>query len=320
MISQTPANQPPKEPDIVVIHDARAVHDIASLRLENFMVQGRPTWVVAIVIPGPRSGSANIPGAYINGATGEFVAPQNSEPVVLKEGRWRALAISEQAAASEGTYSWSEPIIEKRKLAPEDYYSPFARGGTILLSRTPDATGLEQLGAVYLLFHDWDQYAAPAFTFISSHPALLADDHVGPSELAQLAQLLSESNKVLAVLAFRGLVGSGQMDPNLAGNQLRQAGSNLAAVYTYLILVTAKDDPHQLSQHLIKVSLKTNDATKLRSFALGAFAAGLFQSVNSRTVSNSKLVLGAVKQRLKALRIPVESDAYLASIFEKMGV
>ena len=98
------------------------------------------------------------------------------------------------------------------------------------------------------------------------------------------------------------------------------AEANLAAVYTYLMFAGTVGDPHHLSQKLIDLTTATQDATKLRSIALGAFAAGLFHPEDSGNSSTSKAVLRAVRQRLKELRIAVEKDTYMFSIFAKMGV
>lgn len=312
---------PQQETTEVLIHDARAVSDTASLKFEVLMVQGRPTWVVAVVIPGPTSGSATVPGAHINAKTGEYVSPANAQTVLIKEGRWRAPATSEQLGEyADGAYSWSEPLVEKRKLATEDYYSPFARGGTILFRPKPGEAGIEQFGTVYLLFDGWDRYVAQAFTFISNHPALLGDSQVTPSEVPQLNQLLSENNKLLAVQAFRSLAVSGRMDPNLAGNRLTNAEVNLAAIYTFLMLISRVAGQPPFSQKLIDISRTTNDTTKLRSIALGAFSVGLFHSEDDQALSASKALLTAIRRRLKALGVAVDRDAYLVSIFQKMGV
>jgi hypothetical protein len=313
---------PPQQPAVVLVHDARAVYDTGALRFEDFMVQGQPVWIVAIVTPGPGSGSATVPGAYINANTGEFVTPGNTQTVLLKVGKWRAVEGSDQRMKSgEGEYSWTENLgPEKRKLLPEDYYSPFAHGGMILCRLTPGATGIDQFGPVRLLLQGWQEYPGPAFEFAATHPSVMADNQVTPAEVTQLKQMLSEKNKFLAVLAFRALVAAGRMEPNLAGNQLTNAEANLAAVYTYLVLASTAGDPHHLSQKLIDLTRTTHDVTKLRSIALGAFATGLFHPENSGNTSSSKVVLRAVRQRLKELRIAIEKDTYMFSIFEKLGV
>ena len=313
---------PPQKPAVVLVHDARAVYDTGSLRFGDFMVQGQPDWIVAIVTPRPGSGSATVPGAYINANTGEFVTPGNTQTVLVKLGKWRAVEGSDQRMKSgQGEYSWTENLdAEKRKMVPEDYYSPFANGGMILFRLMPGATGIDQFGPVRLLFQGWEVYTGPAFEFVETHPSVMADNQVTPAAVAQMKQLLSEKNRLLAVLAFRALVASGRMEPNLAENQLTNAGANLAAVYTYLVLASTAGDPHHLSQKLIDLTRTTRDTTKLRSMALGAFATGLFHPENSGITSSSKAVLSAVRQRLKELRIAIEKDTYMFSIFEKMGV
>ena len=75
----------------MLLHDARAVHDLASIRFKDFEVDGILFWVVAIITPAPTSGSATIPGAHINSDSGKLIAPPASQTVVVKKGTWKVL-------------------------------------------------------------------------------------------------------------------------------------------------------------------------------------------------------------------------------------
>src|ERR1700685_325940 len=79
---------------IRVMHDARAVHDMASLKLTDLLHDGTAEWVVARIRPAAQSGFATIPGASIRGDTGQFTSPANSNPVVMKQGSWEVLGSS----------------------------------------------------------------------------------------------------------------------------------------------------------------------------------------------------------------------------------
>src|SRR6266540_7520940 len=113
-----------------------------------------------------RSGSATVPGAYIKADTGELITPPNADTVIVKEGTWKVIAAAPQAKPPTGNqYSWTEsPAEEKRILFPEDYYSPFTHGGTILCRPESNPNSLAAFGRVHLLFSDWDKYVVPAFS------------------------------------------------------------------------------------------------------------------------------------------------------------
>ncbi len=184
----------------------------------------------------------------------------------------------------------------------------------------PGAAGIEQFGTVRLVFTDWGEYAVPAFTFMARRPPFAEKGRLGPSELSRLRRLLSQENKLVAALAFRELVASGAMSPKSAVNQLLRASAKLGAIYTYIILTSPNSKREPLVQEVTSIAKIAREPTSLRSIALGAFAAGLFRTDDSRAIFRSKSLLRVVHRRFKELRIPIEGDAYLVWIFDKMGV
>jgi hypothetical protein len=302
-----------------LLHDARAVHDTALLSAQQFAINGALSWIAARVVQGSQSGAATVRGAYIRVETGAIVVPENAEALVIKEGSWRKIAAAGQVP-EQGDYSWTEPLREKRVLLPEDFYSPFVHGGTIVFTPVAAAAGIEQFGTVRLIFTDWSEYVAPAFTFMARRPPSAEKGRLGSSELSRLRHLLSQENKLVATLAFRELVASGAMSPKLAANQVLRARAKLGAVYTYIVLTSPNSKREPLVQEVTKIAKVAREPTTLRSIALGAFAAGLFRTDDSWAISSSKSLLRVVHQRFKELRVPIESDVYLRWIFEKMGV
>lgn len=234
------ATPPPRSQDatILLLHDARAVHDTASIRLRDYMLQGTPGWIAANILPGARSGSGTIPGASIDANTGKLRNPNNAAPELLKEGRWKAVASSSPAQeTASGEYAWSEPVGQVKRIPdPEDYYSPFVEGGEILCQPVKGPQGIEQFGPVRLLFTGWGEFVGPAFGFLQSHPSLLSPGVPAPSEVSQLAEVLSGKNPLLALLAFRHLLTAHQLTTRQAQDRLNSSGANLTAGLVYLLI------------------------------------------------------------------------------------
>jgi hypothetical protein len=317
----TPAIPPPQQMESRLLHDARAVHDTASLRFRDFETNGEPSWVLATVTPAPRSGSATVPGAYIKADTGELVMPGAAETVVVKAGSWKAEAAARAGQSTGGTYDWTEPLEEKRTLLPEDYYSPFVHGGTMLCRPTSSAPGIEQFGPVHLLFPEWGQYVTAASAFTQRHRALFEADQLGPTAVAELEQLLSQDNALLAVLAFRALSQGGRMTSNLVRELLARAEGHALAIFTYLILVSPGPEAgNPLAQEVDGLVRTSPQAPKIRSVALGAFAAALFRSGDSAILSYSRSLLRAVRQRLDMPGVASDQESYVPLILEKMDV
>ena len=140
-----PSNMPPQQQnvEIVLLHDARAVHDIAVIGLAAYLSDG-PPWIVALATPGPRSGKATTPGAYIDGKTGKVVMPPSPQTVVMKQGTWQVVA----GGQGRQEYAWNEPMERKRVPAPEDQYSPFIHGGDVLFRPAAAVYGSGALAVV----------------------------------------------------------------------------------------------------------------------------------------------------------------------------
>lgn len=311
-----------QEIESILLHDARVIHDTASLTLKNFVVDGVQSWALANVIPGPRSGSGMIPGASVNAQTGEFVIPQGTKTVLIKEGNWKMIeATSQYKHKTEDSFSWSEPMDKpKRILLSEDFYSPFAQGGMILFRPTPGKSGIDQFGPVHLLFQEWGQYVAAASAFVKKHQQLFeADSKTGLAEMNDLMTLLPNENKLIVVLAFRRLVELERMTSELAGKQLVNSKDHLRSILTYMMITDQK--PSSDEPFVQVISSYLNNATNVDTIspiALGAFSAGLLHSADTGILSRSKAVLRQTKQRLKELGTQIEKEPHLILIFKMM--
>lgn len=310
----TPAMAPKVE--FAMLHDARAVHDAASLRFDDYEPGGRPAWVLAVVSPGPRSGSGIIPGAHIE--SGTLVMPPGAQPSLLKEGTWKASA-PPGAHPSSGSYSWYEPTQEKRVLSPEDYYSPFTHGGTILFRPVPGKTDIEQFGAVRLIFPDWVASVPAAFTFHEANPHLL-DPGPQTAAVGKLVPLVSQPNQLLAVVAFRNLLALGLAQPDWVRAQLVRVSGPLGAVFGYLTIVIAGPNVSRPFAHETLQVMDTAGEATLRALVSGAFAAALLRSHDPAALARAMAVLAKGRQRLSAAGVAVDRDAHLSWMFGKMGI
>ena len=315
-----PPTLPPQQAEYALLHAARAVHDTASVRFTDFAIDGRPSWVLATVTPSPRSGSATIPGAHLDARTGEVVAPSGARAVLVKEGTWKpVVAARPSQAMTQNTYSWTESLAQrKRTLLPEDYYSPFTHGGAILCRPTPGAAGIDQFGPVRVLLPGWEGYVPSASAFAEGYPALLTDGAVGPADGAQIDQLASQDNKLLAVLAFRSLLRGGRMNPSVAQAQLARVETDVLAILVYLVITgPAPGSPGVSLRDIHGAVTALRDLDRSRAIALGAFAAGLFRG---DAATPAKSLLRAVRQRLGEIGVAPDRDPYLHLMLEKMDV
>jgi len=306
-----------------LLHDARAVHDVASLQFASYQFDGHPVWVLAVVTPRPDSGAARVPGSFTDVKTGRTVTPAGASTVVVKDGTWKVLAsVGKGHKPLTNEYAWSEPFGPKQTLTAEDYYSPFVSGGIILFRPVSGASGVDQFGPVCLLFQDWEPYVRPAFDFAEQHPSLFLDGKPALDNTAQPTELLSGPNELLTVWAFRQLLLSGQMSTDRARQRLADSSGYLAAILTYLLLTAPmlEGKTRPAAQEILAVIERSPELAKVQSVSLGCFAAGLIDSSNPDTLSMAQKVLTGIRRRLKGLGPSAEGDRYLGLIFEKMAI
>ncbi|HXM45786.1 MAG TPA: hypothetical protein VN924_31410 [Bryobacteraceae bacterium] len=303
------ANVTPDQAQAMVLHDIRAVHDIAALTWLSLAIRQGP-WMIARIEPDPDSGAGTVPGGYIDGATGRFVAPPNTPPVVVKRGAWTVIEGGTEPAASTRRYDWGEPIHgSERELQPEEMYSPFVRGGVILFrpGTRPGALGFFQ--DVVLLFPKWSTDAATAITYARQHPSAFRDSGGGLG-VKELRGILGGGNPLLTVAAFAQLSRSGNLSLTEAQDIVLRAEPQLAATLIYCLLIQGR-----AVEPLIE---RAPQPELLRWMAVGALSVDVFgpQEPAVRTAARGGLALA--RRRLAALGGNPDSDAYLRVLFGRV--
>ena len=301
---------PAQAADVAVPHDARAVHDAATLSWTKLTEGRQPRWVVARVNPAPQSGSTTIPGAVIRTDTGQLSVPAGAVPVMLRLGSWSPMAGSDPAITG-GAYTWTEMLEEhKRTLVPEDFYSPFAKGGVIVFRPAVQASGRDQFVAAHLVFDEWASSVDGAGRYVVDHAALFEGKPIEPAEASQLTDLLSHANPLVRVSALRQLIASGRGTPELVQRSISSADHS-AAVATYLA-ITAGDD--RLVDAVRQFVSATKEGDKLRPIALGAYAASVFRGREEPIGARATAISRAIAERLGPLG---QSNAYLDTLLRK---
>ena len=307
-----PYNVPPqRDAATVLLHDARAVHDIAAFAPAAY-VSGGPPWIVASVTPGPNSGKATTPGAFIRSDTGQMVVPPRATTVLMKQGVWQAVAGGQGGAA----YTWNEPLAPKHKPAPEDRYSPFVFGGTVLFRPAPEVKKLADLSPVTMLFPDWAQHVGPALALFQSSPEIFKRDADSAAQ-RQLLGLLAGDNRLLAVMALRALQGSTGLTAENERVYLTRASGHFAAVVLYVMLA-GPGAGDAVAAEAVRAVPETRDPAQIRALALGAFAVSIFGDAES--FPRARAVLEATYQQVGAAGLRVNSDPYLYAIYRNAGM
>lgn len=298
-------------PHVAVSHNARAVHDAATLRFTELTRNGKPRWVVARINPTPQSGSAIIPGAVIRADTGQLAAPSGAAPVTLKQGSWNVLSEAAPMADKEGTYSWTEVLEEeKRSLSPEDFYSPFAKGGVIVFLPAGQGGGPAWFEAAHLIFDEWADRVDAAGRYVLDHAGVLDGGEPVAGQDADLRTLLSHENPLVRISAFRQLIARGYGTPEIVQRSVA-TGDQAAAVLTYLSITTGDDS---LAAALKQFVSATADEAKLRPIALGAYAASMFRGGEESVGARAKAVLTAIAGQLGPAG---RADPYLGVLLAK---
>lgn len=292
---------PPLPPTEALMHEARAVHDVATLQLSDYRIQAGSSWIVATLAPAADSGAATIPGAYVEAETGQLVNVDQHEPVVMKQGRWQAQAAGDAQAPTQGRYAWTEPMDRPmRKLAPEDLYSPFAHGGTVLFQWRASDDGAPPRHA-HLLFPEWAPYAAQALRASAHLSQTLAEVGAAAPARAEATQLVVGPNAVSATLAFRALLGAADGFAAQAPALLEQAEPRRLSTFVYLGLTAAPaTDRARWSQVLSRQVTQSTQPERLLAMAHGAYAAALFAS---EAQAHALALLDAIHTRVRALGI-----------------
>lgn len=290
-----------------VLHDARAVHDLATFPVLDYRLpDGSPDWILARIAPSPQSGAATIPGAYLR--DGKLVSPANTPTVIMKIGAWTRLASGGPNTHDGGVYSWTEPMgEEKRQLSPEDRYSPFTLGGSVLFRYTPTPPG-NPFSAARLIFPDWAGDAPKGARLLLQFSSAL--ERGAEKDLVRLFDL---ENPLLAAAAFRRLLQTTGVDRTTIPSRYVGSRGHLLAVYTYLLITETPDSDS--TRELLRAAYEGASPEMLRSIAAGAYSASVFNGRFRPAADLAASTLAALRERLGD--VAIDTDPYLHFIFPR---
>jgi hypothetical protein len=183
---------------------------------------------------------------------------------------------------------------------PDDIYSPFIHGGTVLARPVGDPHGTSPFAAVRLIFADWAQR--------------MAEEARAQQPLAGEKNTLDDADPLNALTALRRELQDRALRPLDVTRALRPSEPERRAVVTFLLLMSAND---ALLAPLYDVVRAAHSSADLSPVVLGAFAACLFSS-DRKVMSRAVAVARAAAERLTDLRIEVDPGSELGLIFSKL--
>ena len=305
-------------PDDELLHEVRATHDVSSLPLHAVGREGGATWLLIRVTPSASSGLATM--TDYEDKTGGL----RHGLVVVVDGAWEVLSgVNARTEIKGGGYHWETPIDRldgRRPRTADMYYSPFARHGGMLLCRhNPGAKGAAVLEPMFLMPPPWEKAVLPAYAFCKKAPQVL--DPKAPLKRDTVVELLNGDNPLLAVMAFRRLLESNALAPEVAEAVLRSARAHKRAVVTYMVLVLS-DEPRRarLVEAVRSAFAGCEGADEARPLAVGAFAAALFHARTERIASPGRALLRDLRTRLTNDGQAKVQDPVLQRIFGLRGL
>ena len=278
-------------------HDVRAVHDMASLLVDD--IAAAP-WILIEVSAEPRSGGAMTIGAsvdvasgkLIDDATGRELAPEEVRSGIVFAGTWQRIdAATEAPVPGSASYSWVEGrTTHLHRLSAEDLHDPFARSGTILCQYHDAEHDRAQFSSVRVVPPGWEGSPRGAREALRADPEMLA----GPA----LSSVADGDNPVLAVLAFRALATQ--------PGALARATEYRQAVFVYLLM--RRTDDEAALQELTSLGVSLDEP---RFFVLGVCAARLLHpELRSSRDWAAKLVASS----------RASTDPYLQQLLQAAGL
>ena len=305
---------PQQQVEFSILHDARCVHDIATINYAEYVAGKGAKWALIGITPDKESGTSTIPGGYVNAETGAVVVPPDGQLVQVKKGTFELLAGSGAALPDSGRYDWREPVEEERRgVRAEDVYSPFCYGGTLLFVPDNGQPPQAYYQVAALLFPQWSNYAAPAIAAYAGHSETLYSEKTGNA--ADLSRLLKNPNPLLAAFGFRKALRSGQFIPDAFASLSREQ----AAVYTGIAIRDAAAPKWaEWEADMRKAIRATTDAGQLEAIATGAFTPLLFgctEAIGAR----ARDILHEVRRKAAATSQLAYSQK-LAFIFQRAGI
>jgi hypothetical protein len=278
-----------------VIHDVRAVIDVCDIDLDRAGASGTGASVVLSATPDPHSGSATIPGVFIDGETGRPVdraggpADLSQPPMLLREGRFQILTVlAGSAARREGRYSWMQPlVILTRGVSRQAIFDPFALGGTVVCRYYPGAAAAP-FEDIRLLPEGWQTQVADA---VQVARRAAEQQPAAPPAGAELRDQAESANPILFAQSINALAKAGRIDSPLLASLYDKLRGYRRAVLHVTTLRHPPPDTAAVVRNRLEADLAGTDQDRRRAAALGLLAARLFAPTETvRVVSGSSVL------------------------------
>ncbi|ACA91368.1 MULTISPECIES: hypothetical protein [Burkholderia cepacia complex] len=311
--------------DFALIAQARTVHDTATLNLSDYYTANQaPSWAVAELSPKKGSGGLVSPGVMVQVGDKTFVQPEEAGAVVQMKGVWRAVAKADASVPAGRDYAWIQPQrVRMRSLSPDDFYSPFISGGTVVFQWDASAPDDARFVATRMIFPAWQQDVADAIKSAPQLEAELAKIGGGRAALDTVDRLLASGNDVSSILAFRALlrVPDPEFVATHAETALKTTDVHKLSIITYLSLAASQEKDRARLLEVLKTTIdETTDANRLLAVAYGAFAVSVFDRRDREAVSGARNTVRVLRQRTLALHVAMQDKAPWSQIFMKMGL
>lgn len=305
--------------------EIRLVTDITQWSFRRISPDTRRVWVVAKITPDRNSGRGTIPGAYINGETGELVTPKGGQLFVNHEGSCQVIALlAGTLDKKDWAYRFEEPaLLDQFGAVPptiDHYYSPFWHNGGLVICSTEGSAGKGgRFNNVHLLPAKWESSASEAWGFCKKNRELLRPN-LAVQNRAKLRKLLTNRNPLLAIEACRLLAQSDGLDKNFVEETLANThGYKRAAFALLFIKHLRKEEVKSESRKLEDLIEKITSPEEIRQLALACLIALSDRSgnVSSRVAMQ---ILKKVKCRSSAFKEDSARGKFLQRIFDMAGM
>lgn len=263
-----------------LLHDVRAVADVADFDLAKPVSASSELWVVMRTDPGPTSGSATVSGTWIDAATGVITSAQTStEPVasVTRDGEWHILSVLSGASDMKtGRYEWTEPRVQRtRGPTRDDLYDPFAHPAHVVCRFDPERSAAP-FTEVTVLPAKWESHVRQAVVEARATGAPGGGTGSGSqAELERARSLVNSSNPLLSTRGMAVLARHGALTDDLYEELLGSVHDYPRAVLHYVAIRHPHGDGVARRRSMVERDL-AGDTDARRAAALGIATATVF--------------------------------------------
>lgn len=271
------------------------------------------SWVVARITQGARSGVLEVRSFGIDGKTGKAVKLPGQD-VLIREGTFEVLAVL-TGSAQPGTYPfhWEIPHDFFQGMLPhpppdkeENFHD------TAIFHLPTDLKDRAQFQPIYALPSEWESFVAPGWAFYGANRELFQAINA-ERNLAQLQQLLNDTNPLLSLAACRTLIEAKLLDEaSVRTALLRSAGLHQAALASLLLSKSAQIPAFVSREALTRVINEATHPEAIEGIATGALAA--YRGGDFEVSDQGAQVLEAVEKKLPDFKTRSTATLYLSEL------